>query len=135
MAATLTPIIVKPYSAVLRFEANAGDSVQIMKSGAVAPNIDLSIFAAGPLRAYLQRLVDWAPAIFNTVGDRTRFRWVLGVSNDQFNLQGGPPATYLTTPLIVQTAPTALSITAPGGGGGTDTILNLEWTFLHSMVR
>jgi len=135
MAASLTLIVATPHSIVFRFSGDPGDSVQIAKSGAVAPNVDLSIFAAGPLRTYLNNLANWAPVVFNTVGERTRFRWVLGVSNDTFNLSGGPPVTYMMTPLIVQAGFTALSITAPGAPGGNGTTCNLEWTFLHSTIR
>lgn len=135
MAASLTLIATTPYTTVFRFNGDPGDGVQIMKSGAVAPNVDLSVFAAGPLRAYLNRLADWAPVIFNTVGERTRLRWVLGVGNDIFNLLGGPPATYMMAPLIIQSGFTALSINAPGVPGSVATNMNLEWTFLHSSVR
>jgi hypothetical protein len=133
MAATLTLVVAKPSSIVLRFSGAAGDDITIQKSGAVAPNVDLSIFAPGPLKAYLERLENWGPAIFGTAGDRTRFRWVGQGNYDQLPLFGAPTVIQAMLPQITQSAATALQIRAFTGAAGT--IFTFEWGFIHSLVR
>jgi hypothetical protein len=131
---------ISPYKAWLElFSTDSGGTTKVafMKSGAVAPDLDLSSLSPGPLKTYLDRLQDWNSVANAISGSRVLFRVITS---------GG---AGMLSPLLNFSAVGVSMILTPGNQTSIDfgfganpqvvpdanSLVRLEMAFLHSSGR
>lgn len=124
MASSIVITPLSPYRALFTVSLDVGTAISFQRSGAVAPDMDVSSLAQGPLRAHLSRLASWATVATPAAGSRLLWRRVTG-SLIIVPISGG---TSTVDGIIIQNGPTSIAFT-PNAGAGT---MLLELVFLHS---
>jgi hypothetical protein len=132
MATTLTLLSSNPYAAVFAFASTDNAAVLLKRSGAAAPDVNISVLTPGPLRSFLQRTDVWASNA-SPMKDRVRITIVNfpDGSSPSLRLNPIPNPTVALGLTMIGNGNAELSFSDPAGA----TTCCFEIRFLHSMNR
>jgi len=127
MASSIAIQQISPYRAYFAVSLDAGTPVSFQKSGAVAPNKDLSSLDRGPLYEYLFRLPNWN-ALITPLISKVLWRRITPSDIAIVPVSGGVSTVDAS---VIQNGLTSVAFLPSAGAG----VLLLELVFLHSTSR